>query len=277
MAQDQEFLFNRSGRLRIGKPGQEGKDFTGLRISFNAEKTSESNPNQGKIQVYNLSPSSRAFVEQEGLVLILDAGYAPPGEEPYLENLFTGDVKKVTNERNGTEWLTTFELGDGEKALQEAQLNKSFEAGASLTKILKDTAGTFGKAVNNLSGVTEQTLKSAVTLSGSSKDVMDKYAAAAGVDWGIQDNEVQVIGKAQTTNDPVILLTENTGLLTSPVKREKGIEMTSLLIPRLRPARRIKVESQTITGVYRVRKVTHTGDTHEGPWETKIEAVEVAS
>jgi len=257
----EELLFNRAARLRVGVPGQEGKDYQGLRINFSIEKSSESNPNTSKIQIYNLSPSSRAFVEQKDLVLILDVGYAPPGNDPLIENINTGDAKKVTNERNGTDWLTTFELGDGETALQESLFNKSFEAGASLTKVIQDVAGSFGKPINAISGITEKTFSSAITLSGNSKEIMDDLVKGGGSEWSIQDDEVIVLGKKQTTNDPVIVVSPATGLLGVPVKREEGIEFTSLLLPRIRPGRRVKLESELFNGVYRVRKVVHTGDT----------------
>lgn len=284
----EQLLFIRAARTRVGVPGQEGRDFTGLRVSFSIEKSSTSNPNTSKVQIYNLSPSSRSFVEQKQQVLLLEVGYAPPGVEPFLEGISSGDIRKVTNERNGTDWLTTFELGDGELALQEAQLNKSFEAGASLTKMIRETAQSFGKAVNNISGITEKTFKSGLMLTGSSKDNMDKLVATGGSEWSIQDDEVIVLGKRETTSEEAILISERTGLIGSPVKREEGVEFTSLLIPRLRPGRRIKIESKAtffdsnigqsrpFTGEYRVRKAIHTGDTLEGVWETKVEAIEVA-
>lgn len=282
-----ELLFIRSARVRVGVPGQEGKDFSGLRVNFSIEKGRLPNPNTSKIQIYNLSKSSRSFVEQKNQVLILEVGYAPPGAEPVHELIASGDVKKISNEKNGVDWLTTFELGDGEVALQETLINKSFEAGASLTKMIKETAKSFGKAVNNISGITEKTFKSGVTLSGSAKQIMSELVESGGAEWSIQDDEIMVLGKRETTAEEAILISENTGMIESPVKTDDGIEVQSLLLPRIRPGRKIMIESagtffdaqrgtsRPFTGEYSVRKVTHTGDTLEGAWMSSIEATEV--
>lgn len=267
-------LFNRVATLKIGVLGQEGKDLTGLRINFSIEKNSESNPNQAKIQVFNLSASSRAFAEQDKLVLVLLAGYAPYGIEPITEILCTGDVKKVTNELKGPDWVTTFEMGDGEIALQEKTFDKTFEKGVSLSKVIGEVKESFGLAAGAISGLVDKVYSSGLTLSGGSKQLMDVLTKEAGVEWSVQDGEIQVLPPTGSTSNTAIFISPQSGLLNSPIKREKkGVELSCLLIAGLRPGRQIQIQSSSVNGLYRIRKVTFSGDTVEGDWTAKIEAI----
>jgi len=273
MAQD--ILFNRLARLRVGELGGEGRDLSGLRVSFSVAKTSESNSNVARISVYNLNPDSRALMETQPLSVILEVGYRQIEANEFLEILAVGDVKrgKVKHERQGADWVTTLEIGDGEIALQEKIYNKAFEPGASLRKIMSDVAGSFGKPVAKIIGLEDKTYNSSQTFSGSSKDVLDNLTKEAGLEWSIQDDEVQILKPDGNTTDEVIVLNSATGLLNSPVKREQGVEFKALINPSIRPGRRVKIESRDLEGVYRVRKATFNGDTHEGSWTVDVEAI----
>lgn len=266
-------IYNRAGLLRVGQLGQEGRDLTGLRIGFQIEKTSESNSNTSRITIYNLNKESRSFVEQEDLVGILDVGYSPVGADDLIENIFQGDIKKVQNKLQGSDWLTTFEVGDGEKALTESKFNKSFAAGASIEAAINEVAQSFGKPISTIQDITAKTFKNGLTLSGGSKNIMDTLTKEAGVEWSIQDDEVIILGAENTDGEEAFFISRDTGMIGSPIKREKGIELTTALNPKIRPGRAILVESKYLEGEFRVRKVVHDGDTHEGSWQTRLEAV----
>lgn len=281
-------LFNRQATLRVqsrrgdfestaGRPVIEQREYSGLRVAFSIEKSSESTPNQARISVYNMNSDSRSFVEQKGATAELKVGYSPLGLEPTLQSIFSGDAGKVKSERNGADWVTTFELGDAQKKLAEVKFDKSFEKGITLKDAITDVAGSFGLAVNQIEGVAEKTFKSGLTLSGGSKQIMDQLVSDGGAEWSVQDGEVKVIGPQQTTGEEVIIISPQTGLINSPIKRDDGVEFTSLLIPSIRPGRRIEIRSRLVNGVYRVRKVIFSGDTFEGDFNAKVECTEVAS
>lgn len=271
----EDILYNRTAKLKVGVLGQEGKDFTGLRVKFNVVKTSEANANTSKISVFNLNPDSRSFMEQQNLVAVLEVGYEPPGFDPFTGIIAVGDIKrgKVKNERQTTDWVTSIEMGDGEKALQEIFFNQAFEKGASVSKVIRDVASSFGKPVNTIVGLEDKTYKSSLNLSGASKDILTTLTSEVGLEWSIQDDEVQILPPEGSTTDEVLLLSPLTGLISSPIKREKGIEFTGLINPQVRPGRRVFIESRDISGEFRVRKVTFDGDTLEGDWKMMVEAV----
>lgn len=272
-----ELLYNRTARVEIGVAGGEGRVYDGLRVQFEVEKGSTSTPNPAKIKIYNLNADSRSFAEQENLFLRLFVGYKPPLDIGFTEILATGDVSKAFSERKTPDWVTQFEIGDGEKAINETFINKNFDKGISLSAVVQDVAQSFGKPVSAIQGLKEKTFKNGLSLSGAASSLLDSFTEEGDTEWSIQDDEVQILPKTGATDDEVYILTPTTGLLASPIKREKGIEIRSLIIPKLRPGRRVKIESSQFEAVYRIRKVVFTGDTLEGPWEARTEAVEVNS
>ena len=294
----ESFLYNRRAKLLVGvaddpkqpsgfKEGTEIKIFENLRMQFTIEKGSKSEANQARIVVFNLSGASRSFFETTPLYFILQAGYEFPGQDPFVENIFQGSIiaitdpntgkptksGKVANVRNGADWQTSVEFGDGQSNQMTAKINKSFQQGITLKTAIQDVAGTFKLPINEIRDVPDKTFESGLVLSGTSKDELDKLAETAGVEASIQDGEIQILAPKSTTSDEAIVLTENTGLLGSPIRRAEGLELLTLLIPRIRPGRKLSVASNEIEGVFRCRKVIFEGDTHEGNWNARVEAI----
>lgn len=269
------YLYLRDVSFRLGIPGQPGRDLSELRTSFKIEKTSDSKPNQAQITIYNLNKDNRAFVEQEGLFAILEVGYRfeKDGRKPLREVIFQGDVGAGSNELSGSDWLTSFEVGDGQVALQNAKFNKTFSKGLSLSSAIDEVAKSLGKPISVVKGVADKVFKSDLTLSGGAKEILDRLTEDSGLEWSIQDGEVIILPPNESDGQGSVLLSRDSGMIGSPIGREKGIEVTSTLNPKIRPGKAIRIESKYLEGNYRVRKVTHQGDSFEGPWTTRVEAI----
>ena len=136
-------LFDRAANVTFGKRGEDGVLVSGLRISFNIEKTSESNANTAKIAIYNLNPTHRQQLEESGNVVILKAGYRGFSNEPIDGILFQGDISKTTTIKKGADYVTTIDGGDGEKALLDEHFEKSYGAGALLSTVIDDISKTY--------------------------------------------------------------------------------------------------------------------------------------
>lgn len=273
-------LFNRIGTLKVISRNKadkvlEVRDFTGLRIQFSVEKTSESNPNTAKISIFNLNESSRGFCEKKGQALILEVGYAPLDQDILKEIIFQGDTGKVSSERQGSDWVTTFEVGDGEKNLTNKNFNKVFQSSSSLRTMIDEVVGSLGFAKGPVDGIEDKTFQSPVVLSGGSKEILDQLVDEAGAEWSVQNGALQILKPSKGTKDDVVVISKETGLINVPIKREEGIEVHCLIQPKLYPGRRIQLISSTFNGIYRVRKANFDGDTHEGDWMAKLECLEI--
>lgn len=262
-------LFDRKAIITFGPKGQEGKRIDGLRVRFEIEKTIEKFVNKATITVYNLTRDSRALCERKDLVLILSAGYGS-----MLEDIFSGDIARPISKLEGSDFITSFEVGDGEKAYKEAKVDVTFKEGTSLKDMFVDVAKTFGQQIKDLSALPADKLLNGFVASGNSRNVMDDLTRKHNLEWSIQDGALQVTGRGKSTSEEAVYLSPSTGLVGSPIKKDEGYEFTSLLQPKIKPGRKLVVESPTINGIFRVERVVHKGDTHDKDWFSILEAKE---
>jgi hypothetical protein len=270
-------LWNREISLRFGKKGSLGPKITDLRIAFVIGKTSDSNANTSKIKIYNLNEKSRSILEEgNNLVAVLEAGYTSTG----IEILFKGEIDKSLFQRSGADWLTTLFVKDGETALTKVHFEKSYDATAAdlktivteVTQKLKDEAGII---IKDLKHLTSEKIQNGFSANGLAKKILDDLVAKQGLEWNIQDGELQILsidGSDDLKTDAVVL-TPETGLIGSPIRREEGVEFKALLQPKVKPGKIVKIQSRSIDGFYRIRKAQFKGDTHGTPWFVTATAV----
>lgn len=279
---EQRLLFGRAAALRIGILGGTGRDFTGLRIAFDVEKTSEPTPNKAQIRIWNLSQDSRNFLQKQGFQngaatrpsVILEAGWGIV--DPKLEVLFVGDVDRVNTERQGGDLVTTIESGDGQKAYESAKLDQSFAPATKVNSVFSALASKLGLTLGEVRGVDNSgEFLQGYSATGLVRDQLDTLTAKMGTAWSIQNGVLQVIPDGQATSEPAVVLTTKTGLVGSPQKKDEGVFFKSLLIPGLRPGRRVVLNSRFLDGIYRVQRVKISGDTRTGPWHSECEALPI--
>ena len=64
---------------------------------------------------------------------------------------------------------------------------------------------------------------------------------------------------------------------SDPAKGVDGWRVKTLLMPMLNPGDRVKLESRTINGVFRIQELKHTGDNWEGDWQTEMKLIDPAA
>lgn len=122
---------------------------TDLRILFNLEKDIFGLPNIGKVSIYNLSPASRAKIENEYIKLILIAGYK--GNEKVL---FTGDILYIYHRRDGQgNVVTEFFMGDGFRSYSGSFFNKTLAPNVSKKEIFDSVANSFNFPLGDINGI----------------------------------------------------------------------------------------------------------------------------
>lgn len=282
-------LFGRIGSITVTKKGAvTGTEFRGLRFAFNVEKTSEANPNVGQITIYNLAAENRALLEEPKSQIIVKAGYSGFGINPIepssflqkdlSEIIYVGDIRLngIKTERRGPDIATVLECSTGLNVMQESKVNKSYAPGTTAIQVIKEVADTMGLNISQFQTLGADVFLGGLSLSGPSKDVLTDILKKLGVQWSIQDDELHIVDKQLPTAEPVVLLTDQTGLIGIPTKMSNGgYIFKCLLNPKIRPGRQLVVKSGTISGTFKPRKVAHQGDLDGGPWETNIEAIEV--
>lgn len=267
--------FGRQYEIVVANADGDGRQWSGLSMSFSIEKTAQSEPNTATFSVYGLKKDSRAWIEQAAKVFFR-AGY-----RDQIRTLFIGDVKRASSENDGINWVTEIECGDGQADLDSANVQASIAPGASAASLvdsLKDAVTNldfsdgFGAAimgaVPNLSGT---------TISGQFAAELSALLEPAGYEWSVQDGVVEVVRAGEAVGPEVLDLSASTGLLKAKKIDDGGVEVSALLSGLIQVNRPIRVASEKlgIDGFFVPKTVKHTGETDGRDWTTTAECFEL--
>jgi len=277
-------LFRRAARVAISTieivvdPAEPGSH---LDVAFHVERSLKPEPNTAELQIWNLNPSNRLQLEEikslsGGVPVQIDAGY-----EGQTAMLYLGTMRTVYTTRDGPDLVTSIQSGDGEKEYQQARINVSIAKGTSNVDVFKQVSKALGVGEGNLS-LPYVTLKLSSfpalfpqggVLSGQVSQVITELAGSVGFEWSIQNGALQLLPLRQALTGTAVSLTPETGLVGSPSVDNEGIlSAQALLIPDLFPGRIVEVESEWLTGSFRVIKAAYTGDTAGEDWYVDLEA-----
>jgi len=277
-------LFNRSVKLVIASPLEESLssvsgqtiEIVDLRVLFKITKDLSKDPNKAEIKVYNLSAKTRASLFGKSAKVLLHAGY-----EDAIEQIFVGDVRFIESKQEGVDWVTSFQCGDGERAVKFSRIGTSFGAGTPIGTVINTIASAAKIDVGNLASVADQ-IPGQYTqgYAGYGKAIkeLDKILKSAGYELSIQDGALQALKPDETTTEEILELTPDSGLIGSPEMGSAGkkgskpvLKAKALLQPVLKPGKRVSLKSRQYSGIFKVIKVEHDGDTAGGNWFSDLE------
>lgn len=243
-----------------------------LRVDFNIVRSISSEANTGTVTIYNLTQSHRAAVGRELDDMNIECGYLPPSGDGSIGTIFKGQIRDVTHSRQGADILTTITCGDGDKALRNAVISRTFPAGTSVKSVME---GIFeemrGYGVQRGEWVLPDDIGSFMrpySMCGGCLRELNTISRGKGFYWSIQNGVLEVV-KASGFLAGAVLINEASGMVGSPRIKDKGIEVDVLLNPEIRPNRTIKVESSIVDlnaedGLYRVSSVKYAGSNRQG-------------
>jgi hypothetical protein len=283
-------LSQRAVRVVIGTEAS-AKVIEGLRVQFRVKKTVSKEPNECELSITNLAEQSRAALQAQGTKVVVEAGY-----EGELSQLFSGDSRFISHVREGANWVTKVQMGDGERAYRYAQVSESFRAGTSVAtvfaKVAQQLALDIADAVAFVRSNTTEQFTHGYAASGKASKEIDRLLSGRGFEWSIQDGKLQVTKAGKAVVGSAALLSPTTGLVGSPAygspenskdhvpfegstpKRDKKgqiLKAKSLLQPSIKPGGKVRLDSASVKGIFRVQTVVHTGDTAGQDWYTELD------
>lgn len=277
--------YDRSYELTIISPEGLSRVITGLRIQFEITKSILSYPNLCKLTIFNANQDTLSILQRKYTKIILNAGYK--GD---IGLLFKGQVRNVFQGRQGTEKSLVVYAGDGERDWQNAQFNKTFTESVTIKAAIEEVLKSFGEVTTGvIEGIPNVADKiRGQTLSGSSKDILDKFADEYGFNWSIQNEEVVIVpDESPIQGDQAVLVSAATGMLNSPTITEIGADVKTLLNHRMLPNRSFQIDSvnadtqignlffrdvkkTSAEGLYKIQEVVFRGDSREGEWSSAV-------
>lgn len=273
MSTDQ-YLFDRYCAVTIGKANALGASFkyTDLRTTFHIDKTSEFYSNKSTIGLYNLTQENRSKFKR-GDSIRLVAGYSGASLSSML---YFGEIVTVTNERKGADIVTTFLCGDAENQILNSHFEKTYPPGAPAVQVIEELVVEMGISIGVVIGIESLVFSSGFSAYGTVANSLNKILKNQGLEFSVQNNALQILPKSAHTGEEAVSLTKNSGLIGVPSEGNDFYKFKSLIIPNLTPGRLLAVESDTVTGFFRIRKAVYEGDTHSSTkWNVDIEACKI--
>jgi hypothetical protein len=279
--------YDRDYLLQLFTDTGEVIEITELRVVFEVTKNILGIPNLAEIKVFNMREDNAEKIKNVWNNVILYAGYKQFGETPKL--IFKGEIRNVTHTRDGVDKIATIFAGDGQRSIQESLFSKAFEKGFNVKQMITEVAKSFGKPVDRVDGVDGKNGSlSGISLSGKTKDLMDRLADQYDLNWSIQDGSVTITGEDDADQSvPAVVISRSTGMIGSPTLTEIGADARTLMNPEISPNRLVKIESDTPevqlgnlffrrinreigNGIFRVNKVIHKGDNRGNDWYSMV-------
>jgi hypothetical protein len=291
--------FDRVYRLQVGKAGTKGLEVVPpIRVTFDISKDASEEPNDHTIRIYNLAADTRKALEDPDLRCVLYAGYADEGG-PLL--MASGTVVFAYTRFEQPDIVTELIVKDGFTEIRDTAVSIGLGPGAQASTIIRDIARQMGLPLVMADELPDRRWQQGFSFYGAARTALHKVAQGTGLEWSIQNQQLQVVQRRGTTRRQAVVLAADTGLLGYPERtreaaREKarvkdkrtgddvnlvsaqqqrdGWRVTSLLLPTINPGDLVKLESRSVESFLRVEAVRHTGDSEGGDWQSELELVD---
>lgn len=248
-----------------------------LAVVFEVQKTLYSMANTGSVTLCNLNESHRARLAalrqaRRRIRVELSAGY---GQDIPL--LFVGDLRGFEDKGEGVEATTKVEGVDGGFKITDSRFSRTYAAGVDIRVPVRDLVRslTLGDGNVNELGLLQlgnyTTLPRPMSFHGLASDQLTRFLRGLGYTWSIQNGAVQILRNGATLARTGVRLSRSSGLIEAHYVNRRTIHIVSFLIPEIAPGYRVIVDSQRVSGDFRVHSVKYSGDSFGGDWLCEIE------
>lgn len=265
-----DLIRDRIVKVRIGPPGRTGRELVDLYAKCRVEQSAGRTPNKAKLDVYNLSKDSVQWIEKPGQVLQVLAGERAAGQ------VFFGDISRrsVKTSWQPPDHITEISAADGRRIFRESKFAASYPAQTSRSEVLTDLLGVMGLTRGYIDpNIPERVYPIALCYCDSAREVMSELWEPDAAVWSIQNGALQVVASGQPVRRQAIVVSAETGLIGTPKRTDKGIDVEMDLNPEVKPGAILVVPSITVNGGWRVVKVNHNFDTFGDDWQSSASAV----
>lgn len=218
---------------------------------FDIFSTSASDPNTAKISIWGLSEDQRGLFGPDLQSIEFYAGYSRDDVGMIFRGSWDPTKSIAHHIKQGPDWETQIETGDGLKESQGAYFNQSFVGGTTLLQVITLVATTFGLPIQNeFPRAASETFLHAATFTGRSSQILDDLAWSFKFDWSIQHGALIITERDEPSQIAGIahVLNHNTGLVGNPTITEKGFELRTLMLSNIKPKSLIQIQDPQLVG-----------------------------
>lgn len=264
-----------------------GREITDpLTIKFSVPFGDDEKVDTIDIQVYNLKDETINAITANQMA-VLSAGY-----EDDNGVIFNGTLKKKETKWEGLDKVTTFKCIDSTEDYTKSVFKKTYGRNTKASLILRELAQAAGLAIGDIDLPVDFVYRSGKMLNGKINTLVAEIAKDCEAKLHINKGRIYVRDRVKGDNLG-LNISKETGLidepeeieeevkdekeskLTNPKKQIKGYKIKMLLNHKVTTDVIIKLTSKKISGVFRVSKGEHKGDTSGQEYYTECEVVPV--
>ena len=277
--------------LLVDRPIDEQDEFSLIklddryRITFDIDYSIDTSLPSWKVEVYNLSDDTVNLIDKRGLRYQLYAGYNND-----FSIIAQGNIRKIWNRWEAPNRITEFKLGPEDTSLLYANTNRSWPPNTIASKIIEDIVKDMGRILSPIDHLPElqAPVINGFSYNGPAQTGLNVFLQERGLGYGrwagvisinrtdsaFADLDSNQLKAAHASEE---LISKETGMIGRPVrkesfKEENEMEVTTRLRPGLFPSRRIRLESDTLSGRFVITAVKHKGDSWSGDYYTSMSA-----
>lgn len=275
-----------------------------LRCTFMIEESGYQTPWYSELAIWNMTGKEKSGeytlgailrdCQQDDTGIIIEAGYRD-GE---YGRIFQGDIfQPLFERRNVTDYVLTLHCIDGLGLTTGNICRATWAKGYDYSKVLTGIAQNSMTPIE-VGGVTAKLDQAQAprgkTFFGEASYGFRNVAKGNGALYWMGNKRINFdrLDDEEGASDPPVVFSPQTGLIGTPRQITYGVSFRVLLNPKVRvvrPLMKVKIDNKMIqqqklrqgmllspldeSGIYKVIKVTHSGDTRGQNWYTDIVAV----
>ena len=265
-----------------------------LYIRFRIRKEVTDTPLEGVIDIYNLNESNETRIRERAERVLLEAGYEDGG----LEVIFDGAVRRVERQRVDLDRVTRIHVGGKTSRAEIADhvrrkiFDRSYEGTVTVREIIEDAVETTGLFLDyaSFAQIPEDAVETDRRFATTALIAMQSLLRPLGVEWYEEDGVVFFSAYRKSADDRLdgVVVSEKSGMISSPTVTDDGVRIRTLLDPRIRLDTRFRIESSILdraasgdainesaaelqNAVWKVIAITHAGDNRLGEYVSELQ------
>jgi len=233
-----------------------------LRVQFDITKSVKGGLNSCRIKIYNLSADKRKKLIKDKtdnsikMPFLFRAGYEK------IETIFKGTILEASSVREGVDFVTTINCLDGGYDFINSYTSKTV-TNNNIDNLLTDSPNIEKGKITEL----KQLFRPRVFVGKTFKLISDMLAEDE--TYFIDNEKLHIIKDDEVIDDYIPLIQPSTGLLNTPVRKNKEVSFSTLMNPVVKIGGLVELKSTTaehLNGVYKVITIRYSGDNYGKDW-----------
>ena len=276
------YLYGRKYRIMVFDNQNNGYDISDLRVVFNVTKSLTLDGTTGTVTIYNLNTVTENDIIMNCNRVTIEAGY-----EGLFGLIYDGDViQAIRGVENGVDYYVTLISMQCERLLSSGFVDYTIARGQTRRDVVKTVCevSTNSVGVGSLSSaLSKQKYIRGKVVFGKSIDILSQIARTDNTQLYFNNGKVNLTSVTDLNKDDIIYLDSTSGLIGTPQQSDYYVTFQCLLNPRIDCDKLVKIPNEQILemeystgtnaiymldseGIYRIIKVTYSGDTRGQDW-----------